>query len=241
MFDTDWSRANACGIGRYIYRMDDGDDGGEEDGFDEVEETAEVLWEFHDLLYTIFDYYGAMGASDDITHMTMNAFAMFVGDCQLSDKHSQYCKPTAFDQLFISVDASGAGKDTGEKFNRKKVEDATTTQAEAGTLATRRAAPSDGPRSALRCAHTQALNRQEFVQAVVKIACMRFVQPLEILDVSEATHRLFSAEIEPRLDPCIFTEANDFRTRYIYKEEADGARARKRRREALGLTLRDYT
>ena len=94
-------------------------------GFDEVEETAEVLWEFHDLLYTIFDYYGAMGASDDITHMTMNAFSMFVGDCQLSDKHSQYCKPTAFDQLFISVDASGAGKDTGEKFNRKKVCDAT--------------------------------------------------------------------------------------------------------------------
>ena len=81
-----------------------------------------------------------------------------------------------------------------------------------------------GPLSAV-CVHTQALNRQEFVQALVKIACMRFVQSLEILDVSEATHRLFSAEIEPRLDPCIFTEANDFRTRYIYKEEADGARA----------------
>lgn len=127
----------------------------------------------HDLFYCIFDYYAALGTSDDITHMSMNAFGQFVGDCQLADKKSQFCKTTHFDQLFISVDSSGAGGKTDEKYNRKK-----------------------------------ALNRQEFLQCIVKIACMRYVQPGVIVDVSEALHRLFSADLEPSLDQAIFVEPN---------------------------------
>ena len=184
MFETDWERCLSCGIGRFIYRTDDGDGDGDED--DEVDEVVEVLWEFHDLINAIFDYYAAMGASDDITHMQMNSFSLFVNDCGFPDKDSQFCKTTHFDQLFIAVDSSGAGGKTDERFNRKK-----------------------------------ALNRQEFIQALVKIACMRYVQPGEIPDVSEAVHRMFSVNIEPQLDPNIFIEGNVFRNKYTYFEEAD--------------------
>ena len=114
MFETDWARCLECGLGRYITRMDDCNDE------DEIDEVRLVLWEFHDLLYVIFDYYAAMGASDDFTHIQLNSFTQFLTDCRFVDKGSQFCKQTHFDQLFISVDASGAGKETGEKFNKKK-------------------------------------------------------------------------------------------------------------------------
>jgi len=182
MFDHDWRRALDCGIGRYILRMDDDD----EPGVDEVQETYDVLWEFHDLINAIFDYYAATSASDDITHMTMNAFTMFVTDCGFADNKSQYCKSTHFDQLFIAVDSSNAGGKTDEKYNRKK-----------------------------------ALNRQEFIQCLVKIAIMRYVMPAILPDVSEAVHRMLSVDIEPHLDPLIFVEGNDFRDRHTYNEECD--------------------
>lgn len=184
--ECDWKRAIDCGVGRYIEKLEDmGDD---DYNVNEVQETFDVLWEFHDLIYVMFDYYAAMGTSDDVTHMQMNSFSMFVGDCEFTDKNSEFCKTTHFDQLFIAVDCSGAGGKTDEKYNRKK-----------------------------------ALNRQEFLHCLVKIACMRYVMPGEIVDVSDAVHHMFCADIEPALDPNIFVEANDFRRTYTYHEAADMA------------------
>jgi hypothetical protein len=145
-----------------------------------------VLWEFHDLIYVVFDYYAATGVSDDFTHLNLNVFTQFCADCRLIDKGSGFCKQTHFDQLFISVDSSNAGGKTDEKFNRKK-----------------------------------ALNRQEFLQCLVKAACMKYVQPGILLDVSEAVHRLFIADIEPKLDTRVFAESNDFRRMNTYNEECD--------------------
>jgi hypothetical protein len=183
MFDNDWEKCLQCGLGRYIMRLDDADDATDDA---EVEEVAKVMWEYHDLVNVIFDYYAAMGASDDVTHIGPNAFSQFANDCQLIDKHSEWCKATAFDQLFIAVDASSAGGKTSERFNRKK-----------------------------------ALNRQEFVQCLVKIACMRYVMNGTIVDVSEAVYRMFSSDIEPRLDKKVFAEPNDYRTRFCYVETTD--------------------
>lgn len=59
----------------------------------------------------------------------------------------------------------------------------------------------------------KGLNRQEFLQCLVKIACMRYVQSGEIIDVSDAAHRLFRVDIEPRLDSRVFIEGNEFRKR----------------------------
>ena len=52
---------------------------------------------------------------------------------------------------------------------------------------------------------------------------MRYVQPGEVVDVSEAVHRLLSVDIERRLDPKLFVEPNDFRTRFAYCEEVDAS------------------
>lgn len=186
MLETDWARCLQCGIGRYIERMDDSKDMDDEDGADEVDEVFEVLWEYHDLFYAIFDFYAILGASDDLTHMQMNSFGQFVNDCHLVDNKSQFCKSAAFDQLFISVDASSAGGKTDEKHNRKK-----------------------------------ALNRQEFLQCMVKIACMRYVQPGDIVDVSDAVHQLFAIDLEPNMDERVFVEPNEFRDKFEYCEEVD--------------------
>ena len=187
LFESDWERCVASGLGRFILRVDDSA-GAEGDAVgDEVHEVHDVLWEFHDLVNAIFDYYAAMGASDDLTHMGPNAFAQFSNDCQLTDKASQHCKPTHFDQLFIAVDASSnGGEKTNEMYNRKK-----------------------------------ALNRQEFMHCLVRIACMRYVLSGSVIDVSDAVHRMFVADIEPRLDTKIFAEPNEFRSIYCYQEATD--------------------
>ena len=58
----------------------------------------------------------------------------------------------------------------------------------------------------------KVLNRQEFTHCLVRAACMRYILPGELTDVSEAVHRLLSADIEPKLDTSIFVAANEFRT-----------------------------
>lgn len=66
-----------------------------------------------------------------------------------------------------------------------------------------------------------ALNRQEFVQALVKCACMKYVKSGEVVDVSDALHRMFSRDIDPRMDPKVFCEPNEFRTAHTYTEPVD--------------------
>ena len=98
MFDSDWARCLSCGIGRLILRLDDEDDD-DADGSDEVKEVADVLWEFHDLINVMFDYYAAQGASSDITEITPNGFQLFASDCGLPDKRSKFSKTADFDRL----------------------------------------------------------------------------------------------------------------------------------------------
>jgi hypothetical protein len=39
--------------------------------------------------------------------------------------------------------------------------------------------------------------------------------------VSDAVHRLFSVDVEPRLDPKVFVEGNDFRKTHAYLQVVD--------------------
>ena len=55
----------------------------------EVEEVVSVLWEFHDLINVVFDYYCATSAGEDLTQMGLNSFSQFVSDCSLSHKRSR--------------------------------------------------------------------------------------------------------------------------------------------------------
>jgi len=170
--ETCWKRALGCGIGRYILRMDDGNDNAK------VDEVFAVLWEFHDLIFALFDFYSAIGSSNDITHMQMNAFSTFLFDCRLRVKQHA--------TIFKVVDASSAGGKTDETCNRKN-----------------------------------ALNLQEFIQAIIQVSCTMHVESGAIVDVSDAVHHMFSTDIEPRLDPNVFCEPNEFRSAHAYTEEVD--------------------
>ena len=59
------------------------------------------------------------------------------------------------------------------------------------------------------------------MQCLVKIGCMKYVQPGDIVDVSEALHRLLSSDIEARVDPKVFIEPNEFRKCFTYTEPVD--------------------
>lgn len=105
--ETCWKRALDCGLGRYVLRMNGSDDKAE------VDDVFAVLWEFHDLVFALFDFYSALGASNDITHMQQNAFATFLFDCGLALRVKQHAT------LFNIVDASSAGGKTDERYNRR--------------------------------------------------------------------------------------------------------------------------
>jgi hypothetical protein len=187
-FVLDWARACDHGLAKFILRNDDGHDGGE--AADEVDETMEVLYGHHDLVYALFKYYSSLGASDDLYHMQFNGFAQFVSDFGLADAESPYCKIANWDQLFISVDSSlsysgAAPTPLNEKYNRKK-----------------------------------ALNRQEWLHAIIKGAVMRYVQPGTMADVSSAVDYHIHHDIAPHADAHVFAPSNAFR-KIIYTEQVD--------------------
>ena len=182
MFIKDWRRSLECGLRGYIARHDDGGQGSIDE---EVEEVEAVLWENHLMVYLLFDYYAAMGSSNDIFSITLNAYSQFVQDFKLIEKKSQTCTRTAFDQLFIAVDSSNAGGKVEEKYNRKK-----------------------------------ALDRQEFLQVLVRAAVMKYISTGKVDDVSTAVHAFFSMDINPRADRTIFRDPNASRNDF-YKEEID--------------------
>lgn len=105
-FDVIWQTArDQQGIDKLIMRNDD-DGAVDADGDgtpDEVEEVADVLWEFHDLLFCLFDFY--CGCGSNLLSMALNQWSEFIEDCHLVTKKSKYCKKADMDRLFIAVDA----------------------------------------------------------------------------------------------------------------------------------------
>eukprot|EP00966_Prymnesium_polylepis_P046469 1077056-Prymnesium_polylepis.1 len=67
----------------------------------------------------------------------------------------------------------------------------------------------------------RALNRQEWLQALVRIAVMKYVMPGEIIDVSDALHHFFVTDLMPRLEPEAQQDSNVFRKKYCYVEQID--------------------
>ena len=104
-FDWIWQTCREeQGIDKLILRNDD-DGGADEDGDgtpDEVAEVGDVLWDFHDLLFCLFDYYCGVGAN--LLAMAFNQWSELLEDCQLVNKKSKFCKKADMDRLFIAVD-----------------------------------------------------------------------------------------------------------------------------------------
>lgn len=65
----------------------------------------DVLWDNAELIYSIYDFYSTLGSTDDIFHINLNAFKALIDDCDIYVPGSKTCNLTAFDQLFILVNA----------------------------------------------------------------------------------------------------------------------------------------
>ena len=110
-FEVDWERAVDLGLAKLIMKRDD-DAGKDEDGdgiSDEVEEVKDVLWDCHDLIVQVFDYYAS--ASGDMGSIGLNQWSEMVEDFELDEASSKYCRKADMDTLFIAINAASKTRD----------------------------------------------------------------------------------------------------------------------------------
>jgi len=120
-FEVMWQRACILGLAKLIRKRDDGDSDDEEEGSnggghtssgnqassaetDEVKEVKEVLWDCHDLLSQIFDFYSSVSGA--FGTISLNQWKEFVNDFDLASDKSKFCKTSDTSRLFIAVNAA---------------------------------------------------------------------------------------------------------------------------------------
>ena len=60
------------------------------------------------LIYSSFDYYAALGSSNDVTHIFLNAYKTLTEECHLADAAVKHRTSTRFDQLFIALNSGNS-------------------------------------------------------------------------------------------------------------------------------------
>ena len=162
----------------------------------EVEQVAVVMWQHYQLICSLFDYYSAIGSSEDIFHIMFNAWGQFVSDFGLVGSNA-WDNVTAWDSLFIAVDAAAAraaGKQVGGKNMVME----------------------------LAGAKQKALERAEFLHCLVRAAVMRYIHSRVLADVSQSVQRLFTEIISPCAERAqLFMSADTYRRAQLYVEEVD--------------------
>ena len=69
-----------------------------------------MLWDHHNLIYQIFDYYATLGASNDIFHIDFNAYQAWVKRCNIAVKNSKTCSMSHLDQVRYRGDRGDIGE-----------------------------------------------------------------------------------------------------------------------------------
>jgi len=197
-FTNDWNRALELGIVKMVLTYDDDaaqDDDG--DGVpDEVVEVGTVLWENAELYFAIFSYYASIGG--DVYSLGLNDWSLLTSEFGLVQKKSQFCKRSDMDQLFLAVDLAAALVEKKKKAMSKL-----------------------GSISASHDDKTKALNRVEFVAALVMLSINKYVRTdtkYQISDVSEALKRLLEVDLQSHFRPELLAPPNAFRRAYCYTE-----------------------
>ncbi len=195
MLEYDWHLArNMMPLDEFISKNDD-EGAVDKDGdgeLDEVVEVREVLWKYSKLIYCTYDYFATLGSHDDVTVMHFNSFRLFVSSCDISLRGSTDCEERHLDQLFIAVNAStriGQAKSQQGATPAKNVYD-----------------------------DTISLNRNEWVQLLVRISVARYIKTGEETDVSDALYRLFDEKIYANVEKAALHDADAFRARFCYTE-----------------------
>ena len=131
MFEADWHMAHqGHGLAKDVERTTsqgpnhehiwlDSDNNGVHDS---VDATKEALWQHHELLYRVFDYYCTIYGSKrtasgeyDIFNMNLNAFTEFCRDCGLDERLSM----STLTQIWSQVNAEELKTAHLDVFNRK--------------------------------------------------------------------------------------------------------------------------
>ena len=142
-----------------------------------IEACFDVLWMNVRFVYSSFDYYATIGSPEDVLHVEKAGYRRLIEDCGLIIPGSKHCSTSAFDQLFVKLNAQ-----------------------------------SDVAR---------ALNRQEWLQMLVRIAVLRYVTPGVVQGVPAALSELLSMDLMPKTDRRTWQDTFTFRDRYLYIQDVD--------------------
>ena len=177
---------------------------------DEVEEVGEVLYHYYWIIKTLFAYYCTM-TSKSVCELAGNAWFQFLRDFRLVSKRSQFCKQSDMDMLIIMVDNASAVHDRNEKKHAPPK-----TASWEGVPAIRKNGGQQGK--------SKALDRVEFLFALVNLAINKYVRTKIIVDVSEAVERLFSVDIQAKMGSHL-DDPNVFRRDELYSREVSAVLA----------------
>ena len=180
-------------------------------GRDEVVEVETVLWQSYEVYCVVFDYYASLGGN--MHALGLNVWTQFLTDFNLVQKRSKFCKQSDMDRLFLAVDTAST------RLEKK--------QAALGGLA-QMAAFDDAQK---------ALNRTEFLFALILLSINRYVLPGKIVDVSEALQRLLDVDIQSRVGPSLLAPSNHFRRSHCYTEGVSEELLEKERELRLLFTV----
>ena len=117
--NLDWTRALACGLQGFVLKNDDdGDVDADGDGvFDELGEVLHVAWEHRGAYFRLFDHYASVGG-DSMGSISVNEWNFFVGDMDLADAKSKFCKKADLERLFVAVDGASGGRKRDKVLSR---------------------------------------------------------------------------------------------------------------------------
>ena len=152
-------------------------------------EVAEVLFQHHKLVYSLFDYYCLFGGGDELFHISQTSFLAFANSVIPTSKPAQrISQKMHLLQAFVAVDNrpldNGADCSTVEKYNKKHM-----------------------------------LCRYEWLGVLVRIAISRYMDTGKMSDVSESLERLFECDIIPRIPPEAGHDAYEFRHDVCYQHD----------------------
>ena len=148
-FQIDWESALDLGLRKMIMKRDD-DAGEDEDGdgeCEEVDDVKAVLWDCHDMLTQIFDFYAC--SSGKLGEISLNQWNEFIEDMDIEDE--KHCRQADMDTLFIAVNTASKLRD---KERMKK----------------------GGPQPFIRDSE-KSLNRVEFIYCIVSVAISDMSSP----------------------------------------------------------------
>ena len=191
-FEIDWSRCNTERFRNFVSREDDATGDGELDA--ELAELKTALKDNCGLIYSVFTYYCAIGATADRYVMGLPEYHMLLRDLEISDPSSKGCKPADLENIFISTN----------------VEDAT------------RGAPSQAQKALNSANLDKALMRFEFLQAIVRLAIAKYLKGGVVHDASEAVEKLLGEDFE-LLPPEARHDPEEFREARLYRRDTHNA------------------